>query len=258
MQYQSHYTKNPVAREKMYDEQIRSEKAEKMISVIRDYLGGTENLSVLDISCSTGIISRYLSRNFGRVSGIDIDESAVAFAVSNSSEKNLEFHVMDALNTSFPDNSFDVVICNQMYEHVPDAQILLNEIYRILVPGGICYFGATNRLKVIETHYGNLPFLSYLPKSLSNLYLRISGRGKYYYENLYTHRSLKKICRNFHIVDYTAKVVSRPEDFAAGGMIVSGSFQQRIALFILRYLYWLSPGYIWLLIKPGQETRSGD
>ncbi len=58
---------------------------------------------------------------------------------------------MDALDTVFEDNKFHVVICNQMYEHVPDPERLMNEIFRILTPGGICYFGAINRLKIIET-----------------------------------------------------------------------------------------------------------
>ena len=91
---------------------------------------------------------------------------------------NVDFKVMHALHTGFADNIFDVVVCNQMYEHVPDAEQLLQEIRRILVPGGVCYFGATNRLKVIETHYGRLPFLSFLPKPLANLYLRILGLGR--------------------------------------------------------------------------------
>ena len=203
-------------------------------------------------------MSQFLSRHFAKVTGIDIDEGAISFARANNDQLNIDFQLMDALHTDFPDDSFDVVICNQMYEHVPDAVQLLNEIRRILVPGGVCYFGATNRLKVIETHYGRLPFLSYLPKPLANLYLRVLGRGDHYYENLYTYWSLKRLCSDFNVTDYTEKVIRQPEQFGVANMVESGSAQQRMALALLRFAYWLSPGYIWLLEKPatGGEERS--
>ena len=250
MQYQYDFTRNPVAKEKMYDGAGRTRKAEKMIAVLQDYLGETSALSILDVSCSTGIICDALSDHFYKVTGIDIDQEAVAHARSRHAAKNLEFHVMNALRTSFPDGSFDVVVCNQMYEHVPDAYQLLQEIYRVLVPGGVCYFGAANRLKVIETHYGRLPFLSYLPKPLAHLYLRILGRGKYYYETHYLYGTLKRLCANFERIDYTVKVVQDPEKFRATDMIATGTMSQRLALVVLKLAYWAFPGYIWLLKKP--------
>jgi 2-polyprenyl-3-methyl-5-hydroxy-6-metoxy-1,4-benzoquinol methylase len=256
VEYQSNYTENPVAKRNMYDEQAREAKAQKIVAVLDHACGNLSSLSILDVSCSTGIISRFFSHYFRKVVGIDIDEGAVAFAKASHTGTNLEFHVMDALHTRFPDASFDVVVCNQMYEHVPDAQQLLLEIRRVLVPGGVCYFGATNRLKVIETHYGRIPFLSYLPKPLAHVYLRVLGRGSHYYENLHTYWTLKKLCSNFQIMDYTAEVIRNPERFYASGMVAAGSAQQRLALMVLKFAYWLSPGYIWLLRKP-ELSRDG-
>ena len=255
-EYQEHYTDNPVARENMYDEEGRGAKAEKVIAVLEDFLGDVSTLSILDVSCSTGLMSRRFSQHFAKVTGIDIDEGAVTFATAGNDNEKVEFRVMDALHTDFPDGSFDVVVCNQMYEHVPDAGQLLREIYRILVPGGVCYFGATNRLKVIETHYGRLPFLSYLPKSLANLYLQILGRGNRYYENLHTYWTMKRMCGAFEVTDYTGRVVREPERFAAVDSITPGSLQQKLALALLQSAYWFSPGYIWLLRKPSADSRS--
>ena len=254
MEYQKNFTANPVAEKNMYDEEVRSAKAEKIVAIVQDHIGDIKPLSVLDVSCSTGIIARCLSAHFRHVTGIDIDEAAVAYAKENSTETNLEFHVMDALNTSFASNRFDIVVCNQMYEHVPDARALMDEIRRVLIPGGVCYFGATNRLKVIETHYGRLPFLSYFPKPLANLYLRLLGRGRQYYENLYSYWTLKRLCEDFDLTDYTVKVVMHPDRYGITDMLESGSFRQRLALVLLKYAYWLSPGYIWLLKKSGVES----
>jgi ubiquinone/menaquinone biosynthesis C-methylase UbiE len=255
VKYQKNYTENPVAKENMYDEEGREAKAHKIVAVLEDHCDDIAALSLLDVSCSTGIMSRFLAGHFASVTGIDIDEGAIEFARTSNDLQNVDYHVMDALHTSFPDNTFDIVICNQMYEHVPDAAQLLNEIRRILVPGGMCYFGATNRLKVIETHYGRLPFLSYLPKPLANLYLRVLGRGDYYYENLYTYWTLKRLCSDFDVTDYTEKVVRQPEQFGVADMVAPGSAAQRLALTLLRFAYWLSPGYIWLLEKPAADAE---
>lgn len=257
-EYQENYTENPVARQKMYDEEGRGAKADKVIAILDDYLEDISTLSVLDVSCSTGLMARRFAPHFATITGIDIDESAVAFAREHNNLPNIEYRVMDALQMTFPDESFDVVVCNQMYEHVPDAKQLLREIRRILVPGGVCYFGATNRLKVIETHYGRIPFLSYLPKPLANAYLRLLGRGTRYYENLHTYWTLQTMCRDFEVTDYTEMVVREPERFGATDTVVPGSVQQRLALNLLRFAYWFSPGYIWLLRKPRIGPRERD
>jgi len=120
------------------------------------------------------------------------------------------------MNTGFDNESFDLVICAQVYEHVPDSKQLLAEIKRLLKPNGICYFAAGNRLNLIEGHY-KLPFLSVIPKPLAHVYLLILGRGKYYYENHLTYWRLKRLVLQFEfdVVDYTAKVIYEPEKYSA-------------------------------------------
>lgn len=248
-QYQYNYTENAVAKVNMYDEAGRQQKADKIITVLEDYFGNLNELSLLDMSCSTGMMTKAFCPVFGKVYGIDIDQSAVEFAKTHHSAKNIEFHMMDALSTSFPDNHFNVIICNQMYEHVPNPQQLMREIHRLLAPSGVCYFGATSRLKVIETHYGNLPFLSYLPKSLAHLYLRVLGKGDYYYETLYSYWGLKRLVADFDLIDYTVKVIAEPEKFHLTDMVRSHTLKQRLALVMLKVAYVFLPGYIWLLKK---------
>ena len=247
--YQYNFTKDPIATPAMYNYSVREIKAGKVVAVLSDYFKDISGLRLLDVSSSTGIMAQVFARHFKEVVGIDIDEKAVAFAKQNFLDGNLSYHIMDALHTEFPDGWFDVVVCNQMYEHVPDAWQLMKEVRRILAPGGVCYFGATNRLNLIENHYGRLPFLSWLPKPLAHLYLRILGRAKYYYETHYTYWTLRKLVREFELIDYTVRVVEDPVRFHAEDIVRNGSRQQRLALAILKHAYWFFPGYIWLLKK---------
>lgn len=254
--YQHGFTDNPIACRSMYDQQQRAHKAAKILAVLEDFLGDLGTLSVLDLSCSTGVMAAEMARRTRRVVGIDIDRAAVEHARATHQRDNLAFHVMDALDTTFPDGAFDVAICNQMYEHVHDPARLMAEISRLLTPGGVCYFGATNRLKVVETHYGRLPFLSCLPRPLAHVYLRLLGRGRHYYERLYTYWGLRRLTRSFERIDYTGVIVGDPDRFHATEMIRPGSWGQRLALATLKWVYWATPGYVWLLRKPDRPPVS--
>lgn len=235
----------------MYDRKARERKAKTMVVVLSDFFEpGLRSLSVLDVGSSTGIIANYLSRYFGKVVGIDIDEPAIEFAGDNFEKDNLKFAVGDSMNMDYPENMFDVVICAHVYEHVPDANTLMEEIYRVLKPGGVCYFAAGNRLNVREHHY-NLPFLSVIPRPLAHVYIKASGKGTFYYEKHLTYWGLKKLVCNFELIDYTKKVIENPKLFHADYMIKHNTKKARLAKLIVNYAYCLCPSYIWLLRKPG-------
>ncbi len=248
-EYQFEYSKAGVANEKMFDAEGRQLKALKLTRILEDSEGGLSNLKCLEVSCSAGYMTRHFGECFDQVVAIDIDEHSIPFAKQNNNHGNVEYVLMDALNMALPANSFDVVICNQVYEHVSNPDEMMSEIYRVLKPGGVCLFGATNRLKVVETHYGRIPFLSWLPKPLSHLYLRLLGKGSFYYETLLTVWSLRRLTRKFQLSDYTIKVIKYPDQFSAQDMVESGSLKQKLVLLILRLFYFISPGYLWVLRK---------
>ncbi|MHC4461807.1 MAG: class I SAM-dependent methyltransferase [Planctomycetota bacterium] len=232
----------------LHDLTIRRHKAKKTISVLEDYLGDLKQLSALDIGCSKGLMTELYAEKFKKVSGIDVDEPAVEFAIENNSRTNVEFYVKDGMATGFEDESFDVVICTHVYEHVPDSRRLMSEIYRLLKVGGVCYFAAANRLMLIERHY-RLPLLSVIPKCLGNIYLRLLKKGDFYYEKLLTLWGLRRLVSEFTVIDYAFKIVRDPEKFYATEMITPGSLRQKLALGFLKVAYWLSPSYVWLLQK---------
>jgi SAM-dependent methyltransferase len=236
----------------MYDEVRRRQKAMKVLSILEDCLGPLGRLSHLDIGCSTGFMTRLYSERFGTTVGVDIDRSAIEFASRENRRPNLSFRQVDGMNTGLPSDSFDVVTCTHIYEHVPDPFILVDEIHRVLKLGGACFFAAGNRFVWMEEHY-HLPLLSAIPKPMADLYLRVSGKAERYYETHFSYWTLKKLVRRFDVIDYTLKVIRDPERFHATDLVVPDSLKQRIALVALRGAYWLCPTYLWVLKKKPQE-----
>jgi len=237
----------------MYDGNLRLQKAKKAMAVVKDALlqEGKEpsNLSLLDVGASTGFLTRYYGKFFCRVVGIDIDVKGIDNAAKTTNEGHIKFQVADSMNMPFRDHSFDVVTCTQIYEHVPDAGKLMSEIYRVLKPGGICYFAAGNRLMIMEPHY-HLPFLSVIPKWMAHYYVRFAGKGDYYYETHYSLWGLRSLVKKFRVFDYTRSIIQYPEKYCATEMIRPDTLKQKVYLAILKLAYWGCPTYIWILKKP--------
>ena len=239
----------------MYDDRSRRIKAEKTMAVIRDYLAGIgqrpEDQRLLDIGCSTGFLSSYYAQSFRHVTGIDIDMDAVLYAQKHNTSRRTTFLPMDSLNIAVPDNSFEAVTCTHIYEHVPDAARLLEEIHRGLKPGGFCYFAAGNRLMWMEPHY-QLPLLSILPRRLADRYVRWSGRADFYYEKLLWHGQIRRLVRRFEIIDYTDKVIQHPDKYHLTDVLTPESTKHRLARLLVRTCRWAVPTYIWILRKPAE------
>lgn len=235
----------------MYDRGERGRKATTMLCVLREVLGpnvATSNL--LNVGSSSGIVDAILAEAFESVTGIDIDADAIKFARQSFQRPNLHFEQADGLDLPFPDGRFDVVVCCQVYEHVPDQSRLMAEIERVLRPGGVCYFAATNRFILVEPHY-RLWFLSWLPPRFADLYLRLMGKGKHYYERMRSLQYLRRLVSRFVVTDYTSTILRDPARYHVEYMVKPDSVIQWFAVLAASRLRWIFPGYIWLLTKRG-------
>lgn len=232
----------------MFEVDGRLKKAKKVIKILQMHLGELSNKNLLDIGCSSGIMTDYYADFFQEVDALDIDQKAIEYALSNTKNKNINF-ILSPLEELQVEKRYDVMICSHIYEHVPDSSILFERIYDLLKSGGVCYFAAGNRYQIYENHY-NLYFLSYLPKKLANFYLKITKKGNYYYENHLSLLKLNKITKKFIKHDFTLEVIKHPKRYEADDMLEQDSFKHKIIVLLSKIFYFFIPTYIWVLEKP--------
>jgi ubiquinone/menaquinone biosynthesis C-methylase UbiE len=94
----------------------------------------------------------------------------------------------------FSDNTFDYAISLQVLEHVEDPRPLLEEMYRVLKPGGEAVVRCENYLAFREQHY-RVPWLPLLPKPIGSFYLRAIGRDPSFLNNYVFYSTYPQIWR---------------------------------------------------------------
>ena len=99
-----------------------------------------ENLSsVLEIACGTGRVTRHLRSTLPasvKLVATDLSNDMMNVALREVDNRGVEFRTEDAQNLSFPDNSFDLVICQFGVMFLPDKNKGFSEAFRVLKPGG--------------------------------------------------------------------------------------------------------------------------
>ena len=101
-----------------------------------------ENTVLLDYGCGSGNDLIELSDKIKKGIGIDISEALIdnaKLSIKEKGIKNIEFFVMDVMNTTFEDETFSLIRGSAILHHL-DLKVGLNEIKRILKVGGEAIF----------------------------------------------------------------------------------------------------------------------
>jgi 2-polyprenyl-6-hydroxyphenyl methylase/3-demethylubiquinone-9 3-methyltransferase len=157
-----------------------------------DYIdrnAGLHGKRVLDVGCGGGILSESMAGRGAAVMGIDLGEKALKVAQLHRLESGAEVEyrlvAVETLAEEQPE-SFDVVTCMEMLEHVPDPAAVVQACARLAKPGGKVFFSTLNRnpksylLAVIGAEY----LLNMLPK------------GTHSYEKFIKPSELSSWCRS--------------------------------------------------------------
>lgn len=95
----------------------------------------------LDLACGTGDITFALGEKLpsGNATGLDITKGMIEIANKKLGEKgvnNVSFQLGDIMSMPFADGTFDYVTCGYALRNVPDVELALVEIKRVMKPGG--------------------------------------------------------------------------------------------------------------------------
>jgi 2-polyprenyl-3-methyl-5-hydroxy-6-metoxy-1,4-benzoquinol methylase len=134
---------------------LNSWKDRRNAEIIR-LLGGCNlsNANLLDLGCGPGHYTRPLTQ-FGRATGIDLSDGAIAIARMKYPE--IEFHAGNLYEYPLPPSSFDAIVAQEVFDHVPDQDAFLARVHALLKPGGSFALSCTNKFAVDRLAPGAFP-----------------------------------------------------------------------------------------------------
>ncbi|MFD1121133.1 bifunctional 2-polyprenyl-6-hydroxyphenol methylase/3-demethylubiquinol 3-O-methyltransferase UbiG [Methylophilus flavus] len=116
-----------------------------------DYIDSRASLNgkqVLDVGCGGGILSESMARRGAQVTGIDLADKSLQVAQLHALEAGVTIEyrcvAVEALAEEKP-QSFDIVTCMEMLEHVPDPASVVRACAALVKPGGHLFFSTLNR-----------------------------------------------------------------------------------------------------------------
>lgn len=93
----------------------------------------------------------------------------IEYVKGDINPKNHDTQKIDATKIPYPDNKFDIIICNHVLEHIPEYLTAINEFFRVLKPGGFA---------ILQTPYSRLLNKNFEDKNINTDELRLYFYGE--------------------------------------------------------------------------------
>ncbi len=114
---------------------------------LRESVSG-ENLDVLEIGCGTGKNTEFLQTKAKKLIGADFSKEMLAKAKEKITAENVEFEQIDLReNWNFTANSFDLITCSLVLEHIENLGFVFAEANKALRENGHFYIGELHPFK---------------------------------------------------------------------------------------------------------------
>jgi SAM-dependent methyltransferase len=146
-------SKNPTRR------WLHVSRREQIMQALRDAAAARPLHRALEVGPGSGVYLPLLSDLAGAVVASDIEEAFLARAREIAAERpNIDVVLDDIVACGLPSESFDLVLCSEVIEHIPDPAAALASMHRILRPGGNLLLSTPHRFSPLELA-GRVAFL---------------------------------------------------------------------------------------------------
>jgi len=105
-------------------------------------------LKIVDVGCGGGVLSEALAKQGAQVTGLDLAEPLLEQAKLHALENKLSINYQEINVENYAElhpNSFDIVTCMEMLEHVTDPEAIINACTKLLKPNGWLFVSTLNK-----------------------------------------------------------------------------------------------------------------
>jgi len=162
-------------------EELITGDAEVPLRHIESYIAISSDSRILDLGSGVGSFVVACRRRGLRAFGLEPDRIGRGARITSlqiASRRLAEPVCVSGVGERlpFPDACFDLVVMNQVIEHVAEQGMVAREAARVVRKGGVIYVACPNYLRFYEPHY-KIFWTPLLPKGLGRIYLRLRGRS---------------------------------------------------------------------------------
>ena len=169
---------------------------QRRLDMIKAAAGKRIEGKILETGCGIGLYLEHLNPFGGELIGMEYELPRAIKA----KEKSAQILGAAGENMPFPTGTFDLILSNEVIEHVADDKQVVHEMVRTLKPGGRIVLFCPNRWYPFETHgiywrgtyhFGNKPLVNYLPLPCRNQLVP--------HVRIYTRKNLNELFHNLPV-----------------------------------------------------------
>lgn len=127
-------------------------KNDYLVEILDARLGRAAEVALLDVGCGVANAHPQLVGRVGKLAGVDV--SAASIAIARQRNPGIQYEVFDGTHLPFADRSLDAAFAINVLHHVsiPQRKPLVDDIHRVLRPGGLFAIFEHNPLNPVTRH----------------------------------------------------------------------------------------------------------
>ncbi len=222
---------------------------QRRLEMIKKAAGERITGRILENGCGVGMYVEKLASLGGQVFGLEFDfERTLEAGRRNPNILNAAGEALP-----YPASVFDLILSHEVLEHVADDRLAVQELVRVLRPGGRAVIFVPHIGYPFETHgiywrgdyhFGNKLFINYLPRSLRN---KLAPHVR-----IYSRRDLQKLFEGLPVKFIERRVIFGAYDNLIYRFGAFGKFLRAVLQFMERTpLQWFGLSHLWVIEKNG-------